>query len=220
MSAASRTRSRVLGETGAASSRERARDLARRPSRGPSRATGAGVAIALPDPPLVDAAAGIALRPWTAATGDVAALVRAWSDPAVAAFTAVPEDGSAAAAARWLRGDPGRRAAGRCLDLVVGPLDGGSAVLGEVGLRHVDRVRRRAEIGWWIAAEHRGHGLASVATRLVAGWALAHAGGLDHVWARVDAANVASARVAAAAGFRALGRADGCVVWARSRPAG
>jgi RimJ/RimL family protein N-acetyltransferase len=91
-------------------------------------------------------------------------------------------------------------------------------VLGEVGVRNVDRRRRRAEISWWIAPEARGRGLATAATRLLAEWALSPEGGdLDQVWARIDPDNVASARVAVAAGFTELGAAGGTRVWARHR---
>jgi RimJ/RimL family protein N-acetyltransferase len=173
----------------------------------------------LPHPPLVDPGAGIRLRPWTASAADTAALAAAWADPAVAAANRVPDDISAAAAARWLSGEPTRRTAGAGLDLVVGPLDGATTVLGEVGLHNIHRARRRAELSWWIAAPHRGRGLAVAAARLLAEWALSAPGGLDQVWARIDPTNERSARVARSAGLVPLGTAGGTQVWARSRPA-
>lgn len=178
-----------------------------------------GASIELPDPPLADPDVGICLRPWTASAVDVAALAAAWADPAVAGANRVPEDISPAHAARWLAGEPARRAAGMGLDLVVGPADGDTTVLGEVGLRNIDRGRRRAELSWWIVAGHRSRGLAGAATRLLAGWALSAQGGLDQVWARIDPANHTSARVARAAGLVPLGVAGGAQVWARSSPA-
>lgn len=180
------------------------------------RLTAAVTPLAPPDPPLVDRNAGIRLRPWTDTADDADALAAAWADPLIAAADRVPDDASRPAAARWIAGDPARRAAGRCLDLVVSPLDS-DEVLGEVGLRNVDRARRRAEISWWITAEHRGRGLATAATRLLAEWALSRPGGdLIQVWARIDPSNAASARVATAAGLVALGAAGGTHVWARS----
>jgi RimJ/RimL family protein N-acetyltransferase len=179
-----------------------------------------GASLALPDPPLVDTDAGVRLRPWTDTPADVAALAAAWADPAIAAANVVPADASAATAARWLAGDTARRSAGRNLDLAIAPIDGGPQVLGEVGLRNIDRRRRRAELSWWICPEHRRRRLATAATRLLADWALADDGGdLVQVWARVDPANAASARVAAAAGLVPLGAAGGAEVWARSRVA-
>jgi RimJ/RimL family protein N-acetyltransferase len=91
--------------------------------------------------------------------------------------------------------------------------------LGEVGLRNIDHERRRAEVSWWLAPEHRGRGVAAAAARLLTDWALSPAGGLDQVWARIDPANVASARVAAAAGLAGLGSAGGTAVWSRTREA-
>jgi RimJ/RimL family protein N-acetyltransferase len=177
-----------------------------------------GVSLALPDPPLTDPDAGVRLRSWSASPADAVALAAAWADPAIAAANVVPADVSAASAARWLAGDTARRSAGRNLDLVVAPIDGGPEVLGEVGLRNLDGRRRRAELSWWICPEHRRRRLATAATRLLADWALADDGGdLVQVWARVDRANVASAKVAAAAGLVPLGAAGGADVWARSR---
>jgi RimJ/RimL family protein N-acetyltransferase len=191
--------------------------------------------VRLPDPPLVDEQAGIVLRTWAATPGDVAALVAAWSDPLLIAADGVPEDISTACAARWIRGGGRRRATGACLDLVIGPAgaggsvvaDGpavaggpvvaGGTVLGEVGLRNIDHERRRAEVSWWLAPEHRGRGVAAAAARLLADWALSPAGGLDQVWARIDPANAPSARVAAAAGLAELGPAAGTTVWSRTR---
>jgi RimJ/RimL family protein N-acetyltransferase len=177
------------------------------------------VALVAPDPPLADPTVGIALQPWTSTLGDIGALAAAWSDPALGAACRVPAEPTAAAAGRWIAGEPRRRAAGACLDLVIRPLATEVGVLGEVGLRNVDRMRRRAEIGWWVAAEHRGRGVATAATRLLVDWALSEDGGFAQVWARIEPENVASARVAASAGLVELGPVAGTVVWSRARPA-
>ena len=116
-------------------------------------------------------------------------------------------------AARWIAGEAGRRTSDRALDLVVAPAGDEATVLGEVGLRNLDRARRRAEIGWWIAPDHRGRGLATAAVRLLATWALGPPCALLQVWARIDPANTASAGVAAAAGLTRLGTAGGTDVW-------
>jgi RimJ/RimL family protein N-acetyltransferase len=168
----------------------------------------------LPDPPLDDARAGIVLRPWRHSAVDAAALAAAWADPAVAAANPPPAARTEADALAWIRGDADRRAAGVALDLVVAAA-GDDAVLGEVGLRNPDPAARRAEVGWWIAPDHRGRGLAAVAVGLVAGWALGPPSRLRQVWARIDPANAASAAVARRAGFTRLGTAAGAEVWAR-----
>jgi RimJ/RimL family protein N-acetyltransferase len=189
----------------------------------PERPDGGGgataLALPLPDPALVDRRAGVRLRPWAQTAGDAEALAGAWDDPALAAASQVPEDRSVAAAVRWIAGDAGRRAAGRSLDLVISPVDAtgiGGEAQGEVGLRNLDPVRRRAEISWWVAPAHRGQGLATTATCLLVGWALSpHGLGLVQVWARIAASNRASARIAATAGLTDLGVAGGSHVWAR-----
>jgi [ribosomal protein S5]-alanine N-acetyltransferase len=175
-------------------------------------------ALRLPVPALADAAAGIVLRPWRVTRGDVAALVAAWSDPAVVASGNVPGDVSPAEAERWIRGAPARLDAGLCLDLVVAPLGDDGTVLGEVGLRNVGPMRARAEIGWWIASGHRGRGLASGAVGLLARWALGPPCNLRQVWARIAPGNAASAAAARRAGFARLGAAGGSDVWSYPAP--
>ena len=138
----------------------------------------------------------------------------AWRDPSVVGTNPVPADASPAGARRWIAGESERRLGGLALDLVISPLDH-EPVWGEVGLRGFDAVVRRAEIGWWLAPEARGRGVATVAVDLVAAWALGPPLGLRQVWARIGPDNAASARVAAGAGFRLLGTAAGGGVWAR-----
>jgi RimJ/RimL family protein N-acetyltransferase len=139
--------------------------------------------------------------------------VAAWRDPSVVGANAVPSD-SPGGARRWIAGESERRLRGLALDLVISPLDD-EVVWGEVGLRGFDVAVRRAEIGWWLAPEARGRGVAAVAVDLVAAWALGPPLGLRQVWARIDPDNAASARVAAGAGFRLLGRAGDGDVWTR-----
>lgn len=213
------TRGRQLSrQSRAAPARERLDSGGSAVSASPRRQAGARsrAAFELPDPPLRDPGAGVVLRPWAPTADDAVALAAAWADPDVAAAGRVPGDGSPAAARRWIAGDARRREKGRALDLVVVDRASG-ALLGEVGLRDVDPVRERAEAGWWVAAEHRGQGVATASVRLLVDWALADAG-LAQVWARIAPGNAASGRVAAAAGMVRLGEADGVDVWARSVP--
>jgi ribosomal-protein-alanine N-acetyltransferase len=172
------------------------------------------VALRLPVPSLQDSRRGVRLRPWRDDPADVAALVAAWHDPLVVAHNPVPRDVSPDAARRWIAGDAERRARGLALDLVIAPVDGDD-VWGEVGLHGLDRATGRAEVGWWLAAEARGHGLAAAALNLLATWALSPPLGLRQVWARIDAANRPSAHAAAAAGFHRLGAAGAADIWSR-----
>lgn len=149
--------------------------------------------IPLPDPPL--AAGGLVLRPWT--TDDAPALAAAWADPDVERWTGVPARTDEAAARLWITGEADRRARGLALDLVI-DVDG--QVVGEVGLADIDPDPGTAQIGWWVAPEHRGQGLATEAAKLVASWAVEELC-VDAVVARCHHDNPASSRVARAAGF-------------------
>lgn len=79
-------------------------------------------------------------------------------------------------------------------------LASGGPILGVISIR--DGVH---ELGYWLGAEHRGAGYMSEAAIAVADWALD--GGIRHAtslrWRAVEG-NVASARVARAAGFRRI----------------
>jgi len=151
----------------------------------------------LPDPPLDDGV--VRLRPWTAQ--DSAALATAWGDDEIRRWTAVPADPSEAQARRWIGGEALRRQQGLALDLVVSrsdPVD--DTVLGEVGLVTMAGGPARAEIGWWIAPEHRRQGLATRAVTLFAAWCR---DALDiELFAEVDPDNAPSIWVAESAGVR------------------
>jgi RimJ/RimL family protein N-acetyltransferase len=150
--------------------------------------------IPLPDPPLGDGV--VRLRPWR--PGDVDALVAAWADPEIACWTGVPPRRDRAYADRWIAGEAHRRAEGLALDLVV-ELEG--VLAGEVGLAGFDRRSHTAEIGWWVAADHRGRGIATRAVSLLASWTLDELC-TEVLVARCAAGNPASAGVARAAGFK------------------
>ncbi len=73
---------------------------------------------------------------------------------------------------------------------------GDGTLLGAVGVR----LGETGSIGYWIAAEARGRGIATQATRLLSRWALAE-GGVQRLELTTDPDNVASQRVAEKAGF-------------------
>jgi RimJ/RimL family protein N-acetyltransferase len=149
--------------------------------------------IPLPDPPLQDGR--LELRPWR--PGDGVALAAAWADPEVARWTGVPAAPDPTVAERWIAGEADRRARGLALDLVI-ERDG--EVVGEVGLVNVDEQPGTAEMGWWVAPEHRGQGVAATAAHLVASWAVEELS-VSAVVARCHPDNPASGAVARAAGF-------------------
>ncbi len=151
--------------------------------------------IPLPDPPL--RSGDVRLRPWR--VDDAPALVAAWDDPEIRRWTAVPDVRDRAAAERWIAGADARRARWLSVDLVV---EHQVEVAGEVGLSSFDREARTVEIGWWTALDHRGHGLASHAARLLVRWATGSLG--LTVVARCDADNPASVTVARRSGAMVL----------------
>jgi RimJ/RimL family protein N-acetyltransferase len=76
--------------------------------------------------------------------------------------------------------------------------------LGSVSLHSIDAEEGTAEIGYWIAPDARGRGLAAIAVDAACRWAFA-AVPLARIALVHDVANVASARVAERAGFRREG---------------
>jgi RimJ/RimL family protein N-acetyltransferase len=155
--------------------------------------------IPLPDPPL--RSGDLLLRPWRRA--DAPALVAAWADEEIQRWVGVPPQRDQAAAERWIAGDEVRRTRWLSLDLVVVSVEGGSEVVGEVGLARFDRAAGTAEIGWWTAAARRRQGVATTAATLLVAWAV-EALGLTTVVARCDAANPGSVTVARRSGAMVL----------------
>jgi len=168
------------------------------------------VKLTLPTPPLVDAAAGIILRPWR--VDDATALAAAWTDPAVARHCEVPPDSDLAAASRWIAGWTERLERGLALDLVAADT-GSDAVIAEVGLWPFPApgsgsvLSDVVEVGWWTVAARRRQGFATAAARLVVGWALASLAPARLV-ARIPPGSVGSERVATGAGLTRRGRLD------------
>ncbi len=152
-----------------------------------------GVPFPLPDPPLGDGM--LTLRSWRDA--DALRLAAAWADPEIARWTGVPSRRDVGAAAHWIAGDSDRRARGLALDLVI---DIGGVVSGEVGMAHIDLAARTAEIGWWVAPEHRGQGVAGKAVGVFSQWVLSELF-LENLTAMCHPENPASAAVARRAGF-------------------
>ena len=75
------------------------------------------------------------------------------------------------------------------------------ALLGAVGIACWDAEHRRAEAGYWLAPEARGHGFAARALELLTDWAFRPPLELVRVGLSIDVGNVASQRTAERAGF-------------------
>ena len=150
-----------------------------------------------PASPLTDGQ--IRLEPLT--EEHIPGFVRLAADPATQRFTYAPAgpDPDPNFPARWVaRYTTGWQDGSRAGFAIVDATDG--AFLGMVVLVTVDLSSREAEVGYVIAPEARGRGVALRGLRLIADWALDTLG-LERLEARIDAANDASLGVVERAGF-------------------
>jgi RimJ/RimL family protein N-acetyltransferase len=151
-----------------------------------------------PDPPLADWV--IVLRPPTGV--DVPAIAAACADPELARWIPVPVPYTTTDARAFVEAAAEGWAAGGDSEFAVVERTGGTLV-GMVGL-HRGIVPGRASVGYWIAPQARGRGLASRAVRLVARWAFEDPA-LERLELTTLVGNEASARVALRSGFRLEG---------------
>lgn len=129
-------------------------------------------ALRFPVPPL--AGDVVRLRPWVRA--DVPAIVRAFDDPLMRRFSWRITPYTETDARANLVEQEAARVRGEALDLaMVEPGDPG-VVLGSVSLHEVRPGPGCAAIGYWLAPEARGRGVATQAVRLLARWAFAELG--------------------------------------------
>jgi RimJ/RimL family protein N-acetyltransferase len=134
----------------------------------------------------------IRLRPFT--EDDVPAVVAACQDPEIPRWTRVPSPYTEADAREFLAIRSERAFA--IADRITGEL------LGAIGAREEDEGR--VEVGYWIAREARGRGVATRALQLLVAWSFEEVGA-ERVQLITDPANVASQRVAEKAGFQREG---------------
>ena len=145
-------------------------------------------------PPLVDAEVRLR-RP---SVTDVAAITRACRDPEIQRWTRVPAPYTEAHAHDFIVMHEQDLAEGTGVHLLAADA-ATDALLGAVGLS-IDRRDDSAEVGYWVAPEARGRGVATRATRLVLRFGLDH---LDVAYVMLHAAvaNPASNAVARSLGF-------------------
>ena len=151
-------------------------------------------AIPLPKPPLTDGE--IRLRPWE--PGDVPAVAAACRDPEIPRWTVVPQNYTQRDAREFIAGTATELANGRELAMAI--VDGEGRLLGALGISNFDWEDRRAEIGYWMAADARRQGIGARATRMLAEWALTSLG-LERLELLAHPENEASQRLAERAGF-------------------
>ena len=142
----------------------------------------------------------IVLREWR--DDDVEPAVVATADPEIPRWTPIPSPNTAENVRAFLA-EP---LEGKVRLVIADPQT--DELIGSVGIVAVDDARGEGEIGYWVAAEHRGRGVATRAVRLLAGWALGERG-LKRVELQIDPDNVNSRRVAEKAGFAFDGVREG-----------
>jgi RimJ/RimL family protein N-acetyltransferase len=160
----------------------------------------------------------IVLRPWREA--DVEAVVLATADPEIPRWTRVPEQNTAENV-RWFFANQEEGE----LHLAIAD-EATDEVLGSIGLLRPVAEARRAEVGYWVVAKHRGRGVAAQAVALLARRAFAERD-LHRLEIHAHPDNAASRRVAEKAGFRLegilrgyeelKGRLDDIAMYARLR---
>jgi RimJ/RimL family protein N-acetyltransferase len=151
-----------------------------------------------PDPPLSDGV--ITLRAKTAKDAD--ALTAACQDPEIPRWTRVPVPYRRADALSWIAGSELELDAGVSIDWLA--VDEEDRLLASIAVMQIDRAAGTGEIGYWVAAEARGRGVATRAVRLVRDWAASELG-LTTLELVIHEDNGPSHAVARAAGFTPTG---------------
>lgn len=156
-------------------------------------------ALHLPDPPI--SLSGFRLRPW--ATTDVPALVAAWRDPEMARWMPEETNPFEVEQARAFVDDAATHlSTGKSVALAIADESTdqaiGSVTLHVWGLRHWN-------IGYWVAADQRQHGLATEAVTKISQWAFAANPNLARLSLYTMPGNEPSQKVAERAGFRREG---------------
>jgi RimJ/RimL family protein N-acetyltransferase len=146
----------------------------------------------------------LVLRPKRPA--DVEAITAACQDPEIPRWTLVPSPYSVEDARAFLKTSAEEEAAGKSVNLLA--VDATDRLLGSFSLMELDREPGYGEIGYWVAAEARGRGIATRAVRLLADWAREDLG-LTRIEVLPHKDNPASRRVAEKAGFTDTGELVG-----------
>jgi RimJ/RimL family protein N-acetyltransferase len=133
------------------------------------------------------------------ADSDVPAIVAACQDPEIPRWTRVPEPYGEADARGWLEQESRGRSLGELLGLLL--VDAADdRLLGSVGIVHLDREQRRCELGYWLARDARGRGVATRAVRMLSAWVFDNLAA-DRIEIHAEPDNAASRLVAERVGF-------------------
>jgi RimJ/RimL family protein N-acetyltransferase len=149
-----------------------------------------------PDPPLADGTVVLRLPQ----DSDAPAIAAACRDPELARWIPVPIPYRLEDAREFLAFATEAWVTGRESTLVIADSASG-ALAGTIAVHRRPDQAGRAAIGYWLAPEARGRGLATRAVRLVVRWAFSVAPGLVRMELLTMVGNAASGRVAIRAGF-------------------
>jgi RimJ/RimL family protein N-acetyltransferase len=151
----------------------------------------------MPSAPLRDGAT--ALRLWRDA--DIPELVRACQDPEIVRWTRVPSPYGEAEAHAYRRNREAAIPAGGMAPFAIVQATAPERLLGSISLMRFAWEDARGEVGYWLAADGRGHGHATRAVRLICAWGFAKLR-LERIELIAATGNAASQSVAERAGFR------------------
>jgi ribosomal-protein-alanine N-acetyltransferase len=144
---------------------------------------------------------GVRLR--LVAEADLPAIVVAAQDPEIPRWTRVPSPYGEEDAREWQRSSAAGQEAGTDLHLLIVDAED-DRLLGAIGMHEISRQRGTCTVGYWLAAEARGRGVATRALRLLCEFAFEQLE-VVRIELAVDPGNAASIGVAERAGFRREG---------------
>jgi [ribosomal protein S5]-alanine N-acetyltransferase len=142
---------------------------------------------------------GITLRQWR--SDDALVLRTMAQDPSIQKFTTIPRFTTGHEWSAWIAARSEDAVAGRALFLAV---ELGDEPVGSVNVIRLDAVHRKAELGYWLAAPHRGKGLMTTALAQMSRWCL-EAYDLIRLELLVPPENEPSLRVAQRVGYTCEG---------------
>lgn len=152
--------------------------------------------------PLVFSAGGIddgVVRIRLRREADLPAVVEACQDPAIKAYTRVPDDYDLAKAKEYAAWAQHEAVKGRELSLLMVDAEKDSLV-GSIGFFDYSPSEGRCEIGYWLAPWARGRGLMERSVRLLCGWIFEELP-IERISAGVEPANEPSHAMLARVGF-------------------
>ncbi len=152
--------------------------------------------IVLPGEPLIDGQT--ALRAWR--DSDLEALVVACQDPEISRWTRVPHPYGPADARAYLLQRHDTLHAGTAAPFAIVSAAERDHLLGSISLMRFSWTHARAEVGYWLAKEARGHGHVTRAVRLITAWGFGDLA-LERIDLLAATGNPASQRVAERCGF-------------------